>query len=178
MPLKNSPSAWKGALAGAVGGLIGTAALDLYKQLLIAASRKAENAAQIDNTYSRQQERQLTSYHGAHATTAQFLATSVGGQLTPGQTKTATPLTHFAFGVLAGAVYGAAAEYLPQATSGQGTVFGMTLYAIANGAILPYLNLLPATAATPPVIHAEGFSSHAIYGAGTEAVRKLVRTSL
>ena len=170
---KRSP--WIGLAAGAIGGLLGTAAMDLYKKALIKASRAAEDVSGSQHTYSTQQEDQLLNYHAAHAKTAAVLARTVGVELNSAQRKTATPITHYATGAIAGALYGAAAEYLPVTKIGLGSVFGCVVFAAGNDVILPSLKLLPPLSETPQVLQWEGFSSHALYGVGTELVRRLVR---
>ena len=173
MQRKRSP--WIGLAIGAIGGLIGTAALDLFKKALIKASRAMEDVSGSAHTYSTQQEDQLLHYHAAHAETAAVLARTVGLELSAAQRKTATPITHYATGAIAGAVYGVAAEYLPVTKIGLGSVFGCVVFAVGNDTILPALKLLPPLSETPQVLQWEGFASHALYGTGTELVRRLIR---
>ena len=165
----------KGFLAGALGGLVGTLALDLFKQGLEKGTRAAADAAEVNPTLAQQQARQTLNYHQAHAETAEQLALAVGTNLTPHQKLIATPLTHYAFGALCGGVYGLLAEYQPGTTFGAGTAFGTSLFVVTNEAVLPVLRLLPHALATPAINHAEGILSHALYGATTEAIRKLIR---
>ncbi len=173
MQRKRSP--WIGLAAGAIGGLIGTAALDLFKKALIKGSRAVEDVSGSPHTYSTQQENQLLNYHAAHAETAAVLARAAGFELSAAQRKTATPITHYATGAIVGALYGVAAEYLPATKIGLGSVFGCVVFAVGNDAILPLLKLLPPLSETPQVLQWEGFSSHALYGTGTELVRRLIR---
>ncbi len=170
---KRSP--WIGLAAGAAGGLIGTTALDLFKKALIQASRAVEDVCGAPHTYSTQQEDQLLNYHAAHAEVAAVLAKTVGIELNSAQRKTATPIAHYATGAIAGAIYGAAAEYLPVTKIGLGSVFGCVVFAVGNDVILPALKLLPPLSETPQVLQWEGFSSHALYGTATELVRRLIR---
>ena len=171
-------SALKGFVAGTVGGLLGTVALDLFKQALEKGSRKAENAAGRAPVLAGQQARQTINYHLAHAQAAEFLAEAAGTSLSKGQRITATPITHFAFGALCGGVYGLLAEYHRGITFGAGTAFGTSLFAVTNEAVLPALGMLPPAFRSPAILHVEGFASHAIYGAVTEGLRTLVRNSL
>ena len=173
--MRRARSPWIGLAAGVVGGLIGTAALDLYKKALIKGSRVLEDVSGSAHKYSTQQKNQLLHYHAAHAQTAAVLARGIGVELNAQQRKTATPITHYATGALAGGLYGVAAEYSSLPKIGFGSVFGCVVFAVGNDWILPSLKLLPPLSETPQVLQWEGFTSHALYGAGTELVRRLIR---
>ena len=104
MQRKRSP--WIGLAAGAVGGLIGTAALDLFKKVLIKASRAMEDVSGSAHTYSTQQENQLLHYHAAHAETVAVLARTVGLELSPPHRTPPPPTPPYATAASAGALYG------------------------------------------------------------------------
>ncbi len=173
--MRTRKSPLKGFLAGTLGGMAGTLALDLFKQALEKASWAAADRAQVNPTLAQQQARQTLHYHQAHAETAEYLAETVGSSLTPHGKLVATPITHYVFGALCGGVYGLLAEYQSGTTFGAGTAFGASLFVVTNEAILPVLRLLPPALDAPAVTHVEGLASHALYGAVTEAVRKLMR---
>ncbi len=166
----------KGFLSGALGGLLGTLALDLFKQTLEKSTRAAANTLERDPTLARQQARQTINYHVAHAETSRTLTrAATGSDLTQQQRAVATPLTHYAFGALCAGVYGILAEYHPNLTFGHGTAFGTSLFLASNEVALPMLGLLPAATETPGILHVEGLASHALYGAITESTRALLR---
>lgn len=169
------PAPWKGLLAGAVGGLLGTLALDLFQQGAMVATRKGEDAADADHTFSRQQQEQIKGFERAHADAADALT---GGNLSHAQRKAAAPITHYAFGTLCGAAYGVLAEYVPATTSGFGTAFGSALFLAAQEGVAPALGLSPAPTKIPALLHAGGLSAHAVYGVTTEATRVLLRKVL
>ena len=173
--MKRTRSPLLGCVAGAIGGLIGTAALDLYKKALIQTSRALEDVSGSPHMYSSQQKNQLLNYHAAHGEAAAVLARTIGIELNAAQRKTATPIAHYATGALSGAVYGIAVEYSDVTKIGLGSVFGCVVFAVGNDLILPTLKLLPPLSETPQVLQWEGFSSHALYGTGTELVRRLIR---
>ena len=107
------------------------------------------------------------------------LAQATGvGSLTPGQKKVAAPATHYLFGALCGGAYGVLAEYWKPASFGFGTAFGVSLFLGASEAVLPSLELLPGPQDTPPLLHAGGLAAHAVYGASTEGLRRVLRRSL
>ncbi len=169
---------WKGLLAGAIGGLLSTVVMDAFQTASIAGTRKAEDLADAGHGASRQQKKQLRVYEYAHEDTAEGFAAIAGARLTRGQKKAAAPVTHYLFGALAGGVYGWLAEYVPPITAGFGTAFGASLFLAGSETVLPALGVLPSPGKTPPLLHAGGLVAHAVYGASTEGLRRLVRREL
>ncbi len=166
----------KGLLAGAIGGLLATAAMDAVQKIALEGTRKAEDLRGGDHSLTEQQEGQLGNYEKAHAETVATLSQSAGrGTPSPSQQKVAAPATHYLFGALCGGVYGAIAEYWRPVTFGYGTAFGASLFLGASETVLPALDLLPTPGDTPPLLHAGGLAAHAVYGASTEGIRRLVR---
>jgi hypothetical protein len=49
-------------------------------------------------------------------------------QLRPHEKKKAGPIVHYAYGALAGGLYGAAAEVIPAVTKGEGTLYATALF--------------------------------------------------
>ncbi len=177
--MKRNSSAGKGFMAGAIGGLVATLAMDAFQKLSLEGTRKAEDLAESGHTLTRQQEMQLGSYERAHAETAEQVARAAGyGGLSRGQKQVAAPATHYVFGALCGGVYGALVEYWRPASFGFGTAFGISLFLGASEAVLPTLELLPTPTDTPPMLHVGGLAAHAVYGAGTEGLRRLIRKGL
>lgn len=169
----------KGFVAGTVGGLVATFGMDLFQKIALEGTRKAEDVAGSGHPLTRQQEAQLGRYEQAHIETADRLAGAIAdGGLSTSQQKVAAPAMHYAFGALCGGVYGLLAEYWRPVTFGYGTAFGVSLFAGASEAVLPALNLLPTPAETPALLHGGGLAAHAVYGAGTEGMRRLIRKSL
>ena len=169
-----------GFVAGAVGGLVGTAALDAFQTAGLEGTRKAESAVGgytgMRKKYTRQQEKQLGIYEHAHAETAKWAAGAVGVTwLSSGVRRVAVPAVHYLFGALCGGAYGVLAEFLPATTAGFGTVFGAALFAGASEAVLPAMGLIPGPMETPVPVQVGGLAAHAVYGATTEGVRRLVR---
>ena len=77
-----------------------------------------------------------------------------------------------------GATYGAIAEGIPQATFGLGTAFGAALFAGADLVAVPALNLSGSPSDAPVSSLTTPFAAHLVYGAATEAIRRLVRALL
>ncbi len=173
-----SRSAWKGFVAGAIGGAVATFVMDMVQKLALEGTRAAESAVGPEKTYTEQEEGQLQDFQRAHERTADLVVKTAGGRLSGVQRKVAAPVTHYAFGALCGGVYGLVAEYVPAVTFGSGSAFGTSLFVGVSETVLPALGLMPAPADTPPLLHAGGLTAHAVYGTSTEWVRALVRKAL
>ena len=88
----------------------------------------------------------------------------VGRQVDRGDRIAMTTLAHFAFGSLAGALYGAMRKrQRPSAMTGVG--FGLAVWALAYGVGLPSLGLHPATAEDTSDRNAVLVASHVVWGA-------------
>jgi uncharacterized membrane protein YagU involved in acid resistance len=72
-----------------------------------------------------------------------------------------------------GTLYGALAAVLPAATSGFGTAFGTALFALADETAVPVLGLSKPPTEYPLSSHAKALASHLVWGATTEAVRRI-----
>jgi putative membrane protein len=107
------------------------------------------------------------------------VSTLTGGRhLSHEEKEKGGPIVHYAFGALMGAVYGAVAEEMPTATTGFGTAFGAALFTGADLVAVPALNLSQSSGDEPISSLATPFAAHLVYGAATEAVRRLVRALL
>lgn len=168
----------KGLFAGAIGGAVGTLVLNTFQTASLKGTKAIENKLPGSNTYTDQQTNLLKQFDKAHAKTAKVAADAAGQHLTPGQSKQAVPLVEFAFGIVCGAVYGALAEYVPSVTSGFGTTYGAALFTGASEVVLPALGWVPQPAERTPVQHLGGLSGNVVYGAVTEATRRLLRKAL
>jgi hypothetical protein len=91
--------------------------------------------------------------------------------------RAAGALLHFAFGGLAGALYGAAAEVAPRVTAAAGVPFGAAVWIAADETGVPLLRLSKKPRRYPPSVHAQSLVAHFAYGATVEAVRRLLRAS-
>ena len=138
----------KGLLAGAIGGLAGSAA-KLAGEL-------------IDPPRSEGQE-------PPPAVLAEKLA---GHPLSKHQQTIATQAFHWTFGAGIGAVYGVAAEVAPIVTLAFGVAFGEVVLLLTHESTLPLLGLDRPPAQQPLREHTSEALTHAMYGAGTEAVRR------
>lgn len=162
---------FKGMLAGAVGGLVASWTMNEFQKAWAAAEKQITGG-------KKGQEGQHSGEDAEDATmkTADRISELVQGRrLTREEKKKAGPVVHYAFGAIMGAVYGASVEVNPAANALAGVPFGAILFAAVDEVALPVLGLSDKPAAYPLSTHLYGLVSHAVYGATTETVRKMVR---
>jgi uncharacterized membrane protein YagU involved in acid resistance len=151
---------WKGLLAGALGGFIGSFAMSQLHSLVLP---RAETSFQ-------QKKDDSTVLAGSAISQALF-----HHELTEQEKKIVGPAVHYAFGVSMAAAYAMLVEWEPVIRAGWGIPFAVVLWLGAHVITLPALGLSePITRSSPPAEAAE-FGAHLVYGAVAEAVRYLVR---
>ncbi|QNI32533.1 DUF1440 domain-containing protein [Alloacidobacterium dinghuense] len=147
-------SALKGALAGLIGGLAGAGA-----KLVAEGIFPPRAAGQTPPTI--------------------VLAERVAGHpIAPEEKQAALDSIHWAFGALAGAVYGAMVEYEPSLGAWKGAAFGITLNKITHESLLPKMGLSAPTESQPARERIGEWVSHAVYGVVTDSVRRAARKAL
>ena len=81
-------------------------------------------------------------------------------------------LAHHAFGVAAGALYGAVAAKAPGVGAGAGLPYGMFVWLAGPEIGLPLAGLARSPASYPPSRHAASLATHLVFGGTLEAVRR------
>ena len=174
---EKNPHIVRGILAGIAGGLIASWVMNEFqagpgKALTHAIDTPEENAAAAKQNPDDQQDATMK-------TADAVVETVTGGQhLTWEQQKTGGPIVHYAFGALAGGVYGALAEYSTLFSSGYGTGFGSALFAAGDLFGVPAFHLGPWPTEYPLHTLATPYAAHLVYGTTTELVRRAVRKVL
>ena len=167
--------------AGALGGAVASFAMNRFQE---AASKLFEHPRQGGQERERARQAQGWKEHrepgdgqeeNATVKAAVAVAEAAGAELTHEQKLAGGNAMHYAFGIVSGAVYGAAAETWPLARTGAGTVFGAALWAAADEVGVPAAGLSKPPGAYPPRVHAMGLGSHLVYGLTTELVRRALR---
>ncbi len=144
----------KGLVAGLIAGLVATAAKTFAERIYPPRT------------------------HGEPEPPA-VLADKLAGHPLEGTTQTvATESIHWAFGALAGAAYGALAEYYPAATSKDGASFGIALATLTHGNALPAMGLSAEPGDQTTREKTSEMSTHVIFGLVTETVRRNIRKLL
>jgi len=166
-----------GIVAGVAGGLV---ASWIMNEFMKNVGPSLQNAVQGEGGAGEQQEPVGPKPDDATMKTADAVVSTVTGgrHLSHEGREKGGPIVHYAFGALMGATYGAIAEGLPEATFGFGTAFGAALFAGADLVAVPALNLSGSPGDAPVSSLTTPFAAHLLYGAATEAVRRVVRLLL
>lgn len=150
-PAKRARSLWKGLLAGAVAGLLATAAKSIAERVYPPRVQGEPNPPES-------------------------LAEKVAGhELSRTTKKAAGEAIHWSFGVAAGAAYGATAEYFPAATAKEGASFGLMLMALTHESALPAMGIEAPAEEQSAREHTSEAASHVLFGLVAERVRSFVR---
>jgi putative membrane protein len=155
-------SPWRGLLAGAVGGLVASAAMSQFHSL----SQKEDLSAQPmkeDSTVKAASAVSRTVFHH---------------ELTPQQKKVAGPVMHYGFGTTLAAFYGIAVEFAPFLRTGWGMPYGVAAWLGAHVITVPALGLSEPVTESAPRKEAVEFGAHLVYGAVVEGLRLLMRTRM
>ena len=145
----------KGVLAGLIGGLVAIAAKSMTERFYPPLPHDADD-------------------HNPRALPAEAL----NGHELAVLTKPAGGQVHWSVDALAGAAYGAVAEFYPAATAKDGAGFGFTLGSLKQDGALVALGLAPATAPHNIRERTREMTKHVVFGMVTETVRRVVRRIL
>jgi putative membrane protein len=175
--------ALKGILAGALAGLVGGLLMNQFQNLwskLNQDEADSEHAHPPRQHVSRQQlegeQQSQEEEEPATVKTAEAISREVlDHELTKDERRIAGPLVHYTFSATTGMVYGALTELTPVAAVGFGLPFGAAVWAVADETMVPLFGLSKPPTAYPLSKHLYSLASHLIYGATTEAARRLVR---
>ena len=162
----------RGVIAGALGGLAGTLAMNhAQRQWTLAVDGQPPASAAGKHDARDWQER--SEGQNSNELAAQAVAdATIERALTRREMSLAAPLVHFGFGALAGALYGAYAA--THARPRSGLEFGMAVWLAADEIAMPLAGLSKATFKRPFEMHLQAFVAHLVYGAVTERVRRMV----
>ena len=169
----------KGLVAGLVGGLVASWAMNGFQALT------SKLADEIERAQGEQGKKKSESggeqKEGDDATVKAATAISEGvfdHKLTKSEKKVAGPAVHYAFGTATGGFYGALAEVAPVVGVGAGLPFGAVFWLVADEAAVPALGLSKPPTEVPLSTHAYALASHFVYGLTTDLVRRAVRRAL
>jgi putative membrane protein len=144
----------KGLLAGLVAGLVATAVKSMAEKMY------------------------PPRIHG-ELEPPEVLAEKLAGHDLDDDTKLiASKAIHWGFGAMAGAAYGALAEYYPAATAKEGASFGLALMTLTHETALPVMGLSAASEDQTTREHMSEAATHLLFGVVAEKVRKLARRIL
>ena len=161
-------------IGGLIGGLVASFAMERFQRALGQVSHDLGGAPGGGGQQYRQPQSEPSTYVAADA-----VARATTGNDVPREDKPAAGAAiHYAFGGAVGAIYGAAAARNEEITAWGGVPFGATVWLIADEMGMPAAGLAKPPSEYPLQDHATSLTSHLIYGATTEAVRRCVVASL
>ena len=154
----NSRRFGKAAVAGLVGGVVGTAAKTVCE--IISPPRPPGTLSPLGNGINA-----ISNFFAGHVPTEAHL-------------KTSEMLSHWGFGVGTGIAYALIAEVLPVATLGWGLAFGAVFWVVAHETVLPLIGWSPSPLSMSLWEQGNEFVSHLVYGVAVELTRRVVRRGL
>lgn len=151
---------YRGLIAGAVGGLTASWIMPRFQLVL-------SHALGYADPHTGQGE-------DATVKTAQKISSRLlQHELSAEEKKVAGPLVHYAYGTTIGALYGGLGQRLEAATSGFGSVYGASAWALGDAIAVPALGLGKKPSEIPLSQHLQFLAAHLVYGISLEAVRRL-----
>ena len=171
---RSEPGAAINIIGGLVGGLVASFAMERFQRMLGGISPDLGGAPGGGGQQYRKPQSEPSTYKAADA-----IATGTIGRRVPPQHKPAAGAAiHYAFGGAVGAIYGAGAARSSEITAWGGLPFGATVWLIADEMGMPLVGLAKRPSEYPLRDHVTALTSHLVYGATTEAVRRCVAASL
>jgi hypothetical protein len=166
----------KAILAGAIGGLAGTWAMnEAQRAWTRAVDGEAPESAAGKHDARDWQER--SEGQNSNEIAAQFMATRIAARgLDRGELTVGAALTHYTFGVAMGALYGAYLQRRRRQATGIG--FGLTVWLLADEIAMPLLGLSESTLRRPLEKHLQSIAAHIVFGTTTESARAAVERGL
>ncbi len=166
---------YRGLLAGAVGGLVGTWAMsEMQRVWTHVVDGSAPRSAGGRHDARDWQER--SEHRNANELAAQTVARyTIRRTLTRQELGVAAPLVHYMFGTAMGALYGA---YADRRVSASGAAFGTALWLAADEIAMPFLGLSDSARRRPIEMHLQSWAAHLVYGATAELARRSMRRQL
>jgi uncharacterized membrane protein YagU involved in acid resistance len=175
----------KGLAAGALGGLVGSFAMN---QLQAGMSKLFEHPRQPEEKKEAARQAQGWKEYGEptngqdddieNATVKAAAAVSqtvFDHELQPEERQPAGNAMHYAYGIVAGGLYGAVAEDWEAVQAGAGAAFGAALWLTSDEIALPLLRLSKGPQEYPLRVHAMALAAHLAYGFSTEMARRALR---
>ena len=171
-----SSNAVRGALAGTVAGLAGSAAMVAFNHLLAATGfgnddRGGHHQHRRDDAKPNDTDGTISDEPGSIKLARAVGERITGSALTERQKRIGGSLVHHAFGAATGAVYGALAAKVPAVSAGAGLPYGFLVWLIADEAALPLFGLAQPPPNYRAERHAAALASHLAFGLTVESVR-------
>ena len=164
---------WKAALAGGIGGLVGTWAMNEAQRAWTRAveGEPPESAA---GKHDARDWQERSEGQNSNEIAAQAVATrTIGRRLDRDELAVAAAVTHFTFGAAVGALYGSTTGRRPRVATGIG--FGLAVWLLADEIAMPLLGLSESTLRRPLEKRLQSIAAHIVFGIAAELTRVAVR---
>ena len=176
----------KGTVAGLVGGLVASWTMNQFQAAWSKATKGFEkpHGAQSMQPSDGGNPGQSSGQNEAEQDDATVKAARAiskgvfGHELKESEKKPAGAAVHYAFGSATGGLYGAAAELVPEVTTGLGLPFGAAFWLLADEVSVPLLGLSKGPTEYPVSTHVYALASHLVYGVTAEMSRRALRQVL
>lgn len=180
----------KGLAAGVVGGLIGTMVMTEFQKAWSGTAKEIQkkahqNGAQTANAAQQHEQSTQTEHHEYKEDSTMRAAGKIaewsGAEpLSHEEKKKLSPLVHYGFGTLQGAIYGTVTEMRGDGGGGwiPALLFGAALFVAADEIAVPALGFSKKPTESPLSAHLFGLASHIVYGVSTELARRGMRAAI
>ena len=161
---------WKGLVLGAVGGAVGTLAMNAFVRQSTKWTASPQEAKQGGSTGEAAAfsvaGKQFEEGENSTETVGRLAYRAVTGDepRTEETRKALAQQVHWAFGAAMGALYGLMRARGPAVDPWGGAAFGAGVWLFGSELSLPLLGLTPGPTATTPAKHAEHLAAHLVYG--------------
>jgi putative membrane protein len=161
-------------VAGAIGGLVASLAMNQFQAAISAISESAAKKERVREGIPEPQPKPKSTGDDATVKAANAISTTVfDHELTDHQKIWAGPAVHYAVGATFGALYGTLAT-ATEVDAFSGTAYGTALWLAADEIGVPLAGLSGPPAETPLSGHFNALASHLVFGLVTHFTRKLV----
>jgi uncharacterized membrane protein YagU involved in acid resistance len=179
-------SSVRDALAGALGGIVGTWAMATANAVWTGLTpvpddprRARERETRLRNagvgagrhaqSEPRSHQRGISPGERAVAAVARQIAAA---PIEPRHRERLGSALHYGFGATAGALYGLLARRWPAAAFGRGTGYGTAVWLVADELVVPAMGIADSPTHTPLRRHAYALVGHWAYGLALDLVRR------
>ena len=180
VPARSRTAGADAAVAGILGGVLGTVAMSLFEVGWTSIARPRHESRRIKHAGRGLRHAQSEPRsHEKPLSTSELLIEKTARKAfdarpTQRQREILGSGFHYAFGATAGALYAALAPRHPKITTGRGTVYGLLVWLVADELLVPAFRIADPPWRTPLRLHLYAIGAHLAYGLGLDTTRRIV----
>jgi hypothetical protein len=161
----------RAVLAGVLGGLAGTLAMN-YAQRLWTRAVDGDPPESAGGKHDARDWQEREEGRNANELAADAIAhTMIGRPLTYAELTVAAPLAHYSFGAALGAIYGYVVRDARDGLFRKGATYGIVVWLLADEVAMPLLRLSRPTTERSLEKHLQSFATHIVFGTIAELIR-------